>query len=67
MNKLDLLSDLVALARRAGADAADAVLMSSQGLGVNRRLGRTDHLERSESQDLGLRVLLALELWWHPG
>lgn len=58
MNTLDLLADLVALARRAGADAADAVLMSSQGLGVNRRLGRTDHLERSEAQDLGLRVLL---------
>ena len=54
--KLDLLADLVARARRAGADAADAVLVSAQGLSVSRRLGRTDHLERSESQDLGRRV-----------
>ncbi len=58
MTKLELLADLVAHARAAGADAADAVLISSQGLGVSRRLGRTDHLERSELQDLGLRVFL---------
>ena len=58
MTNLELLTDLIAHARVAGADAADAVLISSQGLAVSRRLGRTDHLERSESQDLGLRVFL---------
>ena len=56
--QLDLLADLVAHARAAGADAADAVLVASQGLGVSRRLGRTENLERSELQDLGLRVFL---------
>jgi len=58
MTGVDLIAELVARARAAGADAADAVLVSSQGLGVSRRLGRTDHLERSESQDLGLRVFV---------
>lgn len=58
MTKLELLADLIARAKAAGADAADAVLVSSQGIGVSRRLGRTENLERSEAQDLGLRVFL---------
>src|SRR5262245_7154604 len=57
-NTLDLLHDLVARARRAGADAADAVAFSGTSLSHGRRLGRTEKLERSESQDLGLRVLI---------
>lgn len=56
MNKLDLLSDLVARARKAGADAADAILVSGASLSVSRRAGQTEQLERSEGQDLGLRV-----------
>jgi len=55
---LDLLADLIARARAAGADAADAVLVSGTSLGVQRRLGKTEHVERSESRDLGLRVFL---------
>jgi PmbA protein len=55
---LDLLSDLIARARAAGADAADAVLISGTSLGVQRRLGKTEHVERSEGRDLGLRVFL---------
>jgi PmbA protein len=55
---LDLLSDLIAKARAAGADAADAVLISGTSLGVQRRLGKTEHVERSEGRDLGLRVFL---------
>ena len=55
---LDLMHDLVARARAAGADAADAVLFSGTSLGVQRRLGRTEQLERSESRDLGLRVFV---------
>ena len=55
---LDLVHDLVARARSAGADAADAVLISGTSLGVQRRLGRTEQLERSESRDLGLRVFV---------
>src|ERR1700722_11737575 len=57
-NSLDLLSDLIAHARGAGADAADAVLISGTSLSVQRRLGKTEHVERSEGQDLGLRVFL---------
>src|SRR5262249_29776115 len=49
---------LVARARKAGADAADAVLFEGTSLSHARRLGKTEKLERSESQDLGLRVLV---------
>jgi len=55
---LDRLDDLIGKARTAGADAADAVLISSASLSVARRLGRPEHLERSESADVGLRVFI---------
>jgi PmbA protein len=57
-NDIDLLQDLVARAKRAGADAADAVLFEGISLSHARRLGKVEKLERSESQDLGLRVLV---------
>jgi PmbA protein len=57
-NDIDLLQDLVARARKAGADAADAVLFEGTSLSHARRLGKVEKLERSESQDLGLRVLI---------
>jgi PmbA protein len=53
-----LLQDLIAQARRAGADAADAVLFEGVSLSHARRLGKTEKLERSEGQDLGLRVFI---------
>lgn len=55
---LDLLTDLIAKARTAGADAADAVLVDSASLSVSCRLGKPEKVERSESGDLGLRVLV---------
>ena len=55
---LTLLSDLVATAKRAGADAADAVLVDSVSLSLGWRLGKLERLERSESGDIGLRVLI---------
>ena len=55
---LDLLTDLVSKARRAGADSADAVMFKSAHLGLRQRLGKPEMLERSESQDLGLRVMV---------
>ncbi len=58
MSNLDLMAHLVARARAAGADAADAVLVASTSLSVGRRNGQTEQLERSESQDLGLRVFV---------
>ncbi len=53
---LDHLHDLLGRARAAGADAADAVLVARTSLSVERRLGQTETLERSESRDIGLRV-----------
>src|SRR5919206_590262 len=58
-NALALLDDLIARARRAGADAADAVLFEGVSLSHAQRLGRTEKLERSESYDLGLRIFPA--------
>lgn len=55
---LSLLDDLVAKAKKAGADAADAVHFSSTGLSHAQRLGAPERLEREESHDVGLRVLL---------
>ena len=57
-NAVDLLQDLIGRARRAGADAADAVLFEGVSLSHGRRLGKTEKLERSEGQDLGLRVFI---------
>ena len=57
-NAIDLLQDVVGRALKAGADAADAVLFEGTSLSHARRLGKTEKLERSEGQDLGLRVLI---------
>jgi PmbA protein len=54
----DVLEALLGAARQAGADAADAMLINSMSVSVERRLGQMEHLERSESRDLGLRVFL---------
>ena len=53
-----LLEGLLAAARAAGADSADAMYVAGTDLSVQRRLGRIEHLERSEARDLGLRVFL---------
>ncbi|MBR0673163.1 TldD/PmbA family protein [Neoroseomonas soli] len=58
MDRLAALQDLIAAARRAGADAADALLVASASLSVKRRLGQIEQLERSEGFDLGLRVFI---------
>ena len=55
---LNLLSDLIAKAKAAGADAADAVLAAGTSFSVSRRLGQTEHVERAEGRDLGLRVFI---------
>ena len=53
-----LLAGLIGRARRAGADAADAVFVQSAALSHARRLGKLEKLERAESSDLGLRVFI---------
>jgi PmbA protein len=55
---LDILTDLIGRARRAGADAADAVLFEGASISHAQRLGKVEKLERSEGYDLGLRVFV---------
>jgi PmbA protein len=54
----DLAQRLVEAARRAGADAADAVAVRGMSQGVEVRDGRVEESERSESDDVGLRVIV---------
>lgn len=55
---LDLLADLLARARRAGADSADALLARGTSQSVSQRLGKPESIERSEGRDLELRVFV---------
>ncbi len=56
MNQLDLLGALLDRAKAAGADTAEAAVSGSVSVSVQRRLGRTEHLERSERRGLELTV-----------
>src|SRR5204863_517260 len=53
-----LAQRLVEAARSAGADAADAVAVRNVSQGVEVRDGRVEESERSEGDDVGLRVLV---------
>lgn len=53
-----LLADLITAARKAGADAADAVYHDSRSLSAGVRLGKPEDVESSESREIGLRVLI---------
>ena len=55
---LNLLGDLVARARKAGADAVESSAAESISSSARLRLGETEQVERSESADLTLRVFL---------
>lgn len=57
-SRLDLLTDLIERARKAGADAADALMFDGFSLQVSHRLGKPEDLEQSEGRDLGLRVFV---------
>ena len=54
----DSAQSLVEQARRAGADAADAVYIGSESQGVQVRLGELEHVDFSEGEDVGLRVFV---------
>jgi len=56
-NHLDLLSDLVKKAGKAGADSADAVIFTGESLSASQRMGTPEKVIRSESADIGLRVI----------
>ena len=49
---------LVQSAMRAGADSADVLYAGSRSTDVQVRLGKLDHVGRSESEEIGLRVFL---------
>src|SRR5689334_25401732 len=53
-----VLETLLDAAKKAGADAADALLVENISASVSYRLGKLEDVERSESSDLGLRVFL---------
>ncbi len=54
----DLAERLIAAARRAGAEEADALAIRSVSLSVEVRDGAVEESQRSEGDDLGLRVVL---------
>ena len=54
----DRVAALVDAARRAGADAADAVAVVGRSTSVSVRLGKVEGTESSESDDLSLRVFV---------
>jgi PmbA protein len=59
MPALDTLTDaLLAAARRAGAESADAMAVSGTALSITIRAGALEQAERSEGVEIGLRVLI---------
>lgn len=54
----DLTEAMLAAARKAGADAADALAVEGTSLAIHLRQGKLEQAERSEGVDLGLRVLV---------
>jgi PmbA protein len=54
----DKAAALVELARRKGADAADAVYAGERSQGVSVRLGNLEDVHRSEGEEVGLRVFV---------
>lgn len=57
-NQLDLLQGLIEKAKRQGATDADAIFVDSRSVSAAQRFGKPESVERSESRDLGLRVLV---------
>lgn len=53
---LNLAYDVVALAKKSGADSCDALAADSQGTEIEIREGSIEKLERTESRGIGLRV-----------
>jgi PmbA protein len=58
MDNDDLLDAVLAAAREAGADSADALLNERTSFSLTWRLGALEDLERKEAREIGLRVLV---------
>ena len=52
------VADLIAAAKRAGADAGDALYVGDASTQVQIRLGALEDVERSEGEEIGLRVFV---------
>ncbi len=57
-NLVDAASALVEAAKKAGADAADAIVVSGQSLGIDVRQGKVEETNRSENDGFALRVFV---------
>ena len=57
-NLSELTHALIDAARKAGADAADAVAISDDSLSIEVLKGALEHAERSEGTEIGLRVMV---------
>lgn len=55
---VDLVSALVEAAKKAGAEAADAVAVRGRSSSVSVRMGKVEATEASEGDDIALRVFL---------
>ena len=54
----DLSDQILQAARKAGADAADAIAVDGTSLSITVREGALEQAERSEEVDIGLRVFV---------
>lgn len=54
----DTLASLIEAARRAGADAADAVYVGDRSTSIGVRLGALEDVSRAEGQEIGLRLFV---------
>lgn len=52
------IEDVLALARKAGADGADATLAKGTGTSIQVRLGELESVEQADDYQLGLRVFI---------
>jgi len=57
-NAVALLDQLLVAAKAGGAETADAVFFDSASLDVSYRMGELEDVQRSESGDVGLRVMI---------
>ena len=57
-NLSDLTTALLDAAKRAGAEAADAMAVSGTAMSIDIRKGALEQAERAEGTDIGLRVLI---------
>jgi len=57
-SSLDLTQGLLEAAKRAGADAADAIAVKGTALSIDVHDGKLEQAERAEGSDIGLRVFV---------